>query len=89
MIENLLCDKYMDDCLCSFRDVQEALSTKCHLEKTFQRGGFKIMTWLFSSKEFLSEIPEELKHMSSKDMDTTNLKVLDLTWYANSAIFCF
>ena len=58
LVDVVLRDFYVDDCLKSVRQEAEAINIATELPKLLQRGGFRLHKWLSNSRRVLQAIPE-------------------------------
>ena len=58
LVDIVLRDFYVDDCLKSVRQEAEAINIATELPKLLQRGGFRLHKWLSNSRRVLRAIPE-------------------------------
>ena len=58
-VKTLNDDFYMDDCLKSVQNVNEAIKMVKELKNLCKKGGFNLTKWCSNHKEVLSEIPTE------------------------------
>lgn len=50
---------YVDDCIVSVRDVDEAKTVMTELTTAMKKGGFRLRKWLSNKKEVLNNVPTE------------------------------
>lgn len=91
-IETVKRNFYMDDLLKSVRD--EATATKLQRELTapITRGGFRLTKWSSSSREVLSQIPNQEMASPSINLDLDDLPIersLGLLWNTETDSFRF
>ena len=92
VVEAVLNNFYVDDCLVSVDNVNEAVQLVKGLTSLLSKGGFKLTKWLTTSHTVLEEIPEQER---SKALQNTlpstgpRERVLGVIWNTTSDVFTF
>lgn len=94
VLNTILHNFYVDDCLTSVHTEEEALHMVKDLTAVCSKGGFQLSKWMSNSRKVLASIPEEHLSKSTKDLnlDKDNLPVeraLGLHWCVESDAFMF
>lgn len=94
VINTVLKNFYVDDCLKSVKTVTEASSLLCDLKDFLMRGGFHITKWISNSREVMTYIPVSRRAKEVKDLDLENDTVpidraLGIQWCVENDVFCF
>ncbi|KAL7852287.1 hypothetical protein SRHO_G00180720 [Serrasalmus rhombeus] len=94
VVNTVLHNIYIDDCLKSVTSLEQALSLYHDLRKICQTGGFKLTKWISNSTEVLSKIPDEEKAQGNKDLDLDHNpfpieRALGVQWCVQSDSFRF
>jgi hypothetical protein len=91
--KSILTKEYMDDLLDSVDSEEEAKTRVKEIIEIHKSGGFQICNWISNSKSVLSDIPEELKSNSTKqlkpDGNLPTERVLGMWWDSESDNFVF
>jgi len=91
--KSILTKEYMDDLLDSTDSEEEARCRVREITEIHKSGGFLICNWLSNSKNVLSEIPEEQKANSTKqlkpDSNLPTERVLGMWWDSETDNFVF
>lgn len=69
VIDTVLCNFYVDDCLKSVRNVSEAVCLVEDLQCLLSRGGFQIAKWISNNREVMRSIPTSDMAIGVKDLD--------------------
>jgi len=83
---------YVDDMLKSVTDEKSGIMLAEQLNKTLDKGGFKLTKWLSTSEEIVSSIPEERRSPKLKDSWLNNElyeRALGVRWNLQSDSFMF
>lgn len=77
VLNTILHNFYVDDCLTSVHTEEEALHMVKDLIAVCSKGGFQLSKWMSNSRKVLASIPEEHLSKSTKDLnlDKDNLPV--------------
>ncbi|XP_033762629.1 uncharacterized protein LOC117344089 [Pecten maximus] len=94
VINTVLKNFYVDDCLKSLKTVNKAKSLVKDLKDVLHRGGFHIAKWISNSREVMSSLPvdERAKEVKDLDLDQDTLPIeraLGVQWCIESDIFRF
>ncbi|XP_065926161.1 uncharacterized protein [Magallana gigas] len=94
VINTVLKNFYVDDCLKSVKTVTEASSLLCDLQDLLMRGGFHITKWISNSREVMTNIPVSRRAKEVKDLDLENDtlpidRALGVQWCVENDVFCF
>jgi hypothetical protein len=94
VINTVLKNFYVDDCLKSVKTTHEATSLLCDLQDLLMKGGFHITKWISNSREVMNCIPlaDRSKEVKDLDLDNDSLpidRVLGIQWCVDSDVFCF
>lgn len=94
VINTVLKNFYVDDCLKSVKTVTEASSLLCDLQDLLMRGGFHITKWISNSREVMTYIPVSRRAKEVKDLDLENDtlpidRALGVQWCVENDVFCF
>ena len=68
-ITTVLRNFYVDDCLKSVEDEEEALTLAKDFKRLCATGGFKLNKWFSNSRALILSIPEEDRAKEIKDLD--------------------
>jgi hypothetical protein len=83
-------DFYMDDCLSSCNDINEAKVLISNLQKLLQGGGMTLRKWTSNNPKILADLTPELKKGSSLELlQRKTEKTLGIHWSANRDCFYF
>lgn len=86
----LLEDFYVDDALSGANSVGEAIQIQKDLVNLLKSGGFTLRKWASNSKEFLQQIPEELKEKNTVEIgEEETKKSLGILWNPSEDTFQF
>ena len=91
-IETVQQNFYVDDCLKSVCNEEQAITLASELCELLQRGGFKLTKWLSNSKCVIKSIPESERAENIKDLNFDQLPVeraLRVQWSVCSDQFGF
>lgn len=93
-VKTLNDDFYMDDCLKSVQNVNEAIKMVKELKNQCKKGGFNLTKWCSNHREVLSEIPSEdlSKELRNLDLDSSQLpleRTLGILWNPEADLFQF
>ncbi|XP_039258067.2 uncharacterized protein LOC120334628 [Styela clava] len=83
-------DFYVDDCLSSCKNDNDAVSTVLQLRSLLSKGGFKLTKWMSNSKVVLNSLPESerCKQLRSRVLDDgVSNRILGVYWSALSDEF--
>ncbi|XP_077973538.1 uncharacterized protein LOC144428324 [Styela clava] len=83
-------DFYVDDCLSSCKNDNDAVSTVMQLRSLLSKGGFKLTKWMSNSKVVLNSLPESerCKQLRSRVLDDgVSNRILGVYWNALSDEF--
>jgi hypothetical protein len=83
---------YVDDLLQSVDSVETAIKLAMNLNETLASKGFRLTKWMSSSKEVLSQIPEESRARPELNLSLSDLPVeraLGITWDVEKDVFVF
>ena len=69
VVDTVLHNFYVDDCLRSVASVEEAVKLHQDLKAICQTGGFRLTKWMSNNREVLSKIPKEDRATEAKDLD--------------------
>lgn len=69
VIQTVLRNFYVDDCLKSIRSEEEAIRLGADLISLCATGGFKLNKWISNSRSLLLSIPEPIRAQQIKDLD--------------------
>ena len=69
VVDTVLHNFYVDDCLRSVASEQEADKLHQDLKAICQTGGFKLTKWMTNNRDVLSNIPQEDRATEVKDLD--------------------
>ena len=94
VIDTMLRNFYVDDCLKSVKSTEVAVELRKDLCALLSRGGFRLTKWLCNRKEVLETIPTSARAPSVLDLDlNSNLlpteRTLGVQWNMNSDMFTF
>ena len=92
-ITTVLRNFYMDDCLKSVEDEEEALTLAKDLKKLCATGGFKLNKWVSNSRALILSIAEEDRAKEIKDLDFEDVlpveRALGVQWCLETDSFGF
>ncbi|XP_072401139.1 uncharacterized protein [Diabrotica undecimpunctata] len=72
---------YIDDVLAGSETLAEAQQAQTELTEMFKKGGFVLRKWLSNSQDLMEIIPEYLKSVDLKTLDTEEIhKTLGIHW---------
>lgn len=88
---NVVSFLYMDDAVASFLTESEAKLFYQDVVQMFKAGGFTFTKWISNSPEVMSIIPEsdQLTKLISFDSENNSVKILGMSWNANSDLLFF
>jgi len=94
VIDTVLKNFYVDDCLKSVKSTEVAVKLREDLCALLLRGGFRLNKWLCNRKEVLESIPTPYRAPSVLDLDLdSNVlpteRTLGVQWNMNSDMFTF
>ncbi|KAI4884310.1 hypothetical protein NFI96_008914, partial [Prochilodus magdalenae] len=94
VVNTVLHNFYIDDCLTSVASPEQALSLYHNLREICQTGGFRLTKWISNSTKVLSKIPDEEKAHGIKDLDLDHNpfpieRALGVQWCVQSDSFKF
>lgn len=92
MVNTVLRNFYIDDCLKSVSSEEEAVQLCQNLKAVCQQGGFNLTKWISNSRLVLASIPQVEKAKEVKDLDLDLLPVeraLGVQWCIQSDCFKF
>ena len=92
VIETVERNFYVDDCLKSVREEEEAVILARKLRELLARGGFKLTKWLSNSKKVIESLPESERASIVKNLDFNSWSVeraLGVQWNISSDTFGF
>ena len=94
VINTVLRNFYVDDCLKSVKTVDSAINLVKDLQKLLMNGGFRIAKWISNSRDVVMSIPtsERAKEVKDLDFDHDTLPIeraLGVQWCVESDTFCF
>ncbi len=69
VVDTVLCNFYVNDCLRSVASKQEAVKLYQDLKAICQTGGFRLTKWMSNNQDVLSSIPQEDRATEVKDLD--------------------
>ncbi len=91
-IQTVQSNFYVDDCLKSVREEDEAIKLAKDLRELCQLGGFKLTKWLSNSPKVLESLPESGRAAKVKELDfdkTPIKRALSVQWNVSSDTFGF
>uniref|UniRef100_A0A8D8RLR2 Integrase catalytic domain-containing protein n=1 Tax=Cacopsylla melanoneura TaxID=428564 RepID=A0A8D8RLR2_9HEMI len=82
---------YMDDCVASFLNEDEAKLFYSDVVRLFKAGGFTFTKWISNSEDVMNEIPEsdQLTKLVAFDHGKENVKILGMSWNAKNDFLHF
>ena len=92
VIETVERNFYVDGCLKSVREEEEAVILARKLRELLARGGFKLTKWLSNSKKVIESLPESERASIVKNLDFNSWSVeraLGVQWNISSDTFGF
>ena len=92
VIETVERNFYVDDCLISVREEDEAVILARKLRELLARGGFKLTKWLSNSRKVIESLPESERASIVKNLDFNSWSVeraLGVQWNVSSDKFGF
>ena len=94
VVDTVLKNFYVDDCLKSVKSTEVAVELRKDLCALLSRGGFRLTKWLCNRKEVLETIPISARAPSVLDLDlNSNVlpteRTLGVQWNMNSDMFTF
>lgn len=92
VIETVKRNFYVDDCLKSVSEEDEAVDLAKQLRELLGRGGFKLTKWLSNSRKVIESLPESERASIVKNLDFNSWSVeraLGVQWNISSDQFCF
>ncbi|XP_056001985.1 uncharacterized protein LOC125664373 [Ostrea edulis] len=94
VIDTVIRNFYVDDCLKSVKTVDDAVSLVKDLQKLLMKGGFHIAKWISNNRDVMMSIPvsERAKEVKDLDLDHDTLpmeRALGVQWCVESDAFCF
>jgi len=77
VVNTVLNNFYVDDCLKSLPNAQEAISHSRDLCQLLRKGGFRLTKWISNNREVLNTIPEAERNKNIKELNlsTDNLPI--------------
>ncbi|KAL0177328.1 hypothetical protein M9458_026222, partial [Cirrhinus mrigala] len=69
VVDTVLCNFYVDDCLRSVASKQEAVKLYQDLKAICLKGGFRLTKWMTNSRDVLTNIPQEDRATEVKNLD--------------------
>ncbi|XP_028415393.1 uncharacterized protein LOC114538415 [Dendronephthya gigantea] len=91
-IETVKRNFYVDDCLKSVRDEEEAIKLSKELRELLSLGGFNLTKWLSNSRKVIESLPEAERAAQVKDLDFDKIPIeraLGVRWNVSSDTFGF
>jgi hypothetical protein len=92
-VQGIITKHYIDDYLDCADTEEEALKLIHDVTTIHKKGGMQIIGWASSSREVLSQLPEESKSKDHKDLEPESslpiARVLGLHWDPNDDVFTF
>ena len=91
-IETVQRNFYVDDCLKSVREEDEAIKLAKDLRELLALGGLKLTKWLWNSRKVIESLPEWERAAQVKDLDfdkTPIERALGVQWNVSSDTFGF
>ena len=91
-VSTVLRDFYVDDCIKSISDTDQAKRLAAQLYEMLAKGGFRLTKWLSSDREVMASIPEKERAGSVKDLDLDHLPIertLGIQWNVDKDSFEF
>ncbi|XP_028418032.1 uncharacterized protein LOC114542779 [Dendronephthya gigantea] len=91
-IETVKRNFYVDDCLKSVRDEEEAIKLSKELRELLSLGGFNLTKWLSNSRRVIESLPEAERAAQVKDLDFDKVPIeraLGVRWNVSSDTFGF
>ena len=87
-------DFYVDDCLTSVKNEDDATTVVVEMKELLERGGFNLTKWITNSRRVLTRIPEEDRARDVKGLDMTFEalpveRALGVCWNVDSDTFEF
>ncbi|XP_028406776.1 uncharacterized protein LOC114529218 [Dendronephthya gigantea] len=92
VIETVEKNFYVDDCLKSVREEEEAVDLAKKLRELLARGGFKLTKWLSNSRKVVESLPESERASVVKNLDFdcwSMERALSVQWNITSDKFGF
>ncbi|KAI3369223.1 hypothetical protein L3Q82_007506 [Scortum barcoo] len=94
VVNTVLHNFYVDDCLKSVSSDEEAVSLFHNLKALLQKGGFNLTKWISNSRKTLAAIPDKdrAKEVKDLDLDQDSLpleRALGVQWCVQSDCFQF
>ena len=92
VVDTVLRNFYVDDCLKSFQTEARAVKMVTDLPSLLARGGFRLCKWLCNRKQVLQAIPESERAAGLQDLNLQALPVertLGVLWDVNSDVFTY
>lgn len=94
VVDTVLRNFYVDDCLRSVASEQEAVKLYQDLKAICQTGGFRLTKWMTNNRDVLSSIPQKDRATEVKDLDLdqdslTIERALGVQWCIRSDQFKF
>ncbi|XP_039548042.1 uncharacterized protein LOC120493481 [Pimephales promelas] len=94
VIETVLHNFYVDDCLTSVASEEEAIALYQDLRALCSKGGFQLMKWISNRRTVLAAIPATERAKEVKDLDLNNdtlpvERALGVQWCVQSDTFKF
>ncbi|KAG1936405.1 hypothetical protein F2P79_018737 [Pimephales promelas] len=94
VIETVLHNFYVDDCLTSVASEEEAIALYQDLRVLCSKGGFQLMKWISNRRTVLAAIPATERAKEVKDLDLNNdtlpvERALGVQWCVQSDTFKF
>ena len=91
-IETVLSNFYVDDCLKSVPEKEDAIQLASQLQELLARGGFHLTKWLSNDKDVLQSIPESERATTVKNIDFDSSliqRALGIQWNVQEDKFNF
>lgn len=94
VVDTVLCNLYVDDCLRSVASKQEAVKLYHDLKAICLKGGFRLTKWMSNNWDVLTSIPQEDRATEVKNLDfdqesLTIERALGVQWCIRSDQFKF
>ncbi|XP_050417733.2 uncharacterized protein LOC126831129 [Patella vulgata] len=92
VVETVQKNFYVDDCLKSLDDENEAISLVDNLRKLLLKGGFNLTKWVSNSRNIIKSISETERAKTVKNLDFDGLPIeraLGVLWDTESDCFTF
>ena len=94
VINTVLRNFYVDDCLKSFPSVSDAIAHVNHLQALLSRGGFRLTKWVSNSRGVLQAIPKlelstEFRRLDLSKDEMPAQRALGMQWCVETDTFTF